>query len=35
VLGDPTGATADEGRRLLEELAATIGGEIAEWRDSS
>jgi creatinine amidohydrolase len=32
VLGDPTGATAAEGARLLAELAATLAGEIAAWR---
>jgi creatinine amidohydrolase len=32
VLGDPTGATAAEGTRLLDELATTIAREIADWR---
>jgi len=32
VLGDPTGATAAEGVRLLDELAATMSDEIAQWR---
>jgi creatinine amidohydrolase len=33
VLGDPTGATAAEGLQLLDELAATIAVEIADWRN--
>ena len=32
VLGDPTGATAEEGRRLLAELATSIAREIVDWR---
>lgn len=34
VLGDPTGSTAEEGHRLLADLAATIAGEISRWRES-
>jgi len=33
VLGDPTGATAAEGLQLLDELAARIAVEIADWRN--
>lgn len=32
VLGDPTGATAEEGRRLLEELAADLIATVNGWR---
>jgi mycofactocin precursor peptide peptidase len=31
VLGDPTGATAEEGERLLTELAVDLIGEVAHW----
>ena len=34
VLGDPTGAAADEGRILLDSLAAALIGEIAAWAGS-
>ena len=33
VLGDPTTASADEGRRLLAELAAQLAGAVASWVD--
>ena len=32
VLGDPSGATADEGRRLLEGLAADLVARFDAWR---
>ena len=32
VLGDPTGATAEDGRRLLDLLAADLLAAVAEWR---
>lgn len=32
ILGDPTGATADEGRALIEELAAALVRTVASWR---
>jgi creatinine amidohydrolase len=32
VLGDPTGATAEEGRRLLDDLAADLIGAVQAWR---
>ena len=31
VLGDPTGASAEEGRRLLDLLAADLIGAVDEW----
>ena len=34
VLGDPTGASAEEGARLLEELAADLIGAVEAWRRS-
>ena len=33
VLGDPTTASADEGRRLFAELAAQLVGAVASWVD--
>lgn len=33
VLGDPTGATADEGAALLEALADQLVADVARWRD--
>ena len=33
VLGDPTTASADEGRRLFAELAAQLAGAVASWVD--
>jgi creatinine amidohydrolase len=32
VLGDPTGATAEEGRRLLDTLAADLIATVKAWR---
>lgn len=32
VLGDPTGASAEEGRRLLDKLAADVLAAVAEWQ---
>lgn len=32
VLGDPTGASADEGHELLNRLAARLVDEVAAWR---
>ncbi|MFF0224128.1 mycofactocin biosynthesis peptidyl-dipeptidase MftE [Streptomyces sp. NPDC004629] len=32
VLGDPTGANADQGRRMLRELASDVAGRITAWR---
>jgi creatinine amidohydrolase len=32
ILGDPTGATADEGAALLDRLAAELVGTVARWR---
>ena len=32
VLGDPTGASADAGSALLDELTASLVGEVAAWR---
>ncbi|WP_189321527.1 mycofactocin biosynthesis peptidyl-dipeptidase MftE [Streptomyces flaveus] len=32
VLGDPTGACADQGRRILRELAADAASRLAAWR---
>jgi len=32
VLGDPTGATVDEGRRLLDELSADLIAAVDAWR---
>ena len=32
VLGDPTGANADEGRRLLDELSTQLINAVAAWR---
>jgi creatinine amidohydrolase len=32
VLGDPTGASADEGRRLMDALAADLTAAVAAWR---
>lgn len=32
VLGDPTGATAEEGLRLLDELTADLVAAVAAWR---
>ena len=31
VLGDPTGASAAEGARLLDELATALGAAVATW----
>ena len=31
VLGDPTGATAQEGRRLLARLAADLADAVGRW----
>ena len=31
VLGDPTGASAEEGRRLLDEMAAALRAGLARW----
>ena len=31
VLGDPTGASAAEGARLLDELATALGTAVATW----
>jgi creatinine amidohydrolase len=31
VLGDPTSASADEGRRILEELVAQLVAAVADW----
>jgi len=31
VLGDPRGATAEHGRRLLEQLSADLGDAVAAW----
>jgi mycofactocin precursor peptide peptidase len=31
VLGDPTGATAAEGRRILDAMAADLVAEVARW----
>jgi creatinine amidohydrolase len=31
VLGDPTGATADEGERLLADLAADLIATVQRW----
>ncbi|HZB43545.1 MAG TPA: mycofactocin biosynthesis peptidyl-dipeptidase MftE [Ilumatobacter sp.] len=33
VLGDPTYASAEEGRRLFEELAAQLAAAVASWAD--
>jgi mycofactocin system creatininase family protein len=33
VLGDPTGASADEGRRLLEGLSIDLCAAVASWLD--
>jgi creatinine amidohydrolase len=35
VLGDPTGASADEGRALLDRLAADLAGAVADWWDAA
>ena len=35
VLGDPTGATAAEGRTLLDEIAARLLDELAAWLDTA
>ena len=35
VLGDPTGANAPEGERLLSEMAAALGTRIARWRPNA
>jgi creatinine amidohydrolase len=32
VLGDPTGASADEGHDLFNRLAAQLVDEVAAWR---
>jgi creatinine amidohydrolase/Fe(II)-dependent formamide hydrolase-like protein len=32
VLGDPSGASAEEGRRLLDELTADLVAAVEEWR---
>jgi creatinine amidohydrolase len=32
VLGDPAGATAEQGRVLLDELAAALVREVDAWR---
>jgi creatinine amidohydrolase len=32
VLGDPTGASADQGRRLMRELVSDVAGRIAAWQ---
>ncbi|MCW2522941.1 MAG: mftE [Frankiales bacterium] len=34
ILGDPRGATAAEGARLLDELAAALLAHVAAWRSS-
>jgi mycofactocin precursor peptide peptidase len=34
VLGDPTGASAEEGRRLLDAMSAALIAAVAEWRSS-
>ena len=31
VLGDPTSATADEGRRILDDLDGQLAGAVARW----
>ncbi len=31
VLGDPTSATADEGRRILDDLDGQLSGAVARW----
>jgi creatinine amidohydrolase/Fe(II)-dependent formamide hydrolase-like protein len=31
VLGDPTSASAEEGRRLFEQLAAQLAAAVASW----
>jgi creatinine amidohydrolase/Fe(II)-dependent formamide hydrolase-like protein len=31
VLGDPTGATSEEGERLLAELADDLVGAVERW----
>jgi len=31
VLGDPTGANAEEGRRLLDQLTASVDDQLARW----
>ncbi len=31
VLGDPTGATADEGKRIFEQLAADLATAVTDW----
>ena len=33
VLGDPTRASAEEGRRLFDELAAQLVAAVAQWID--
>jgi creatinine amidohydrolase len=33
VLGDPTAASADEGRRLFDELAAQLAAAVARWAE--
>lgn len=35
VLGDPTGATAAHGRRLLDDLAADLLASVVAWRDEA
>jgi creatinine amidohydrolase/Fe(II)-dependent formamide hydrolase-like protein len=32
VLGDPRGASAGEGRRILDELAADLAAAVEAWR---
>jgi hypothetical protein len=31
VLGDPTGASAAEGKQLLDDLATALGEAVADW----
>ena len=33
VLGDPTGASAEEGARLVDDLVAGLAAEVARWAD--
>jgi len=33
VLGDPTGASAEEGARLVDDLVARLAAEVARWAD--
>jgi creatinine amidohydrolase len=32
VLGDPTGSSADDGRKIVDELAADLADRVAAWR---